>query len=122
MNNVNLIGRTTRDPELKYTQGGMAVTRFTLAINRIGKKDEADFINIVCFNKVAENVANYISKGKLVGVEGRIQTGSYTNKEGQKIYTTDILANNIEFLEKGEKANNDIPEGFHPTDSDDIPF
>lgn len=121
MNSWNGIGRLVRDPQLTYTQSGMAVTKFTIAINRI-KKDEADFINIVCFNKVAENVANYLSKGKLVGVEGRIQTGSYTNKEGQKVYTTDILANNVEFLERSDKKE-DIPEGFAAVDTEDsIPF
>lgn len=103
-----ILGRLVRGPQLTYTQGGMAVTKFTIATNRI-KKDEVDFINITVWGKQAEFVANYLSKGKLVGVEGRIQTGSYTNKEGQKVYTTDILADNVEFLERSDKKE-DIPE------------
>ena len=122
MNNFIGIGRTTRDPELTYTQSGVSITRFTLAINRIGKKDEADFINVVCFNKVAENVANYVTKGQLIAVQGRVQTGNYTNKEGQKVYTTDIAASQVEFLEFNKKDNGEIPEGFHPIDNDSIPF
>lgn len=123
MNNFIGIGRTTRDPELMYTNSGVAVTRFTLSINRIGKKDEADFINVVCFNKVAENVANYVSKGQLIAVQGRVQTGSYTDKDGNKRYTTDIAASQVEFLEFGKKDDVDIPDGFHPIDNDDIiPF
>lgn len=113
---------------------GTAVTRFTLAVDKElskAKKEEfeskgqatADFINITAWGKQAEFVANYLGKGKKVAVQGRINTGSY-EKEGQRIYTTDVVANNIEILEweNDNESNNDIPEGFHPTDNADIPF
>lgn len=130
MNNVALTGRLTRDPELRYIPSGTAVTKFTLAVDKNlsrEKKQEAernnqptaDFINIVVWGKQAENVANFTSKGKLIAVQGRIQSGSY-EKDGQRVYTTDVVASNVEFLEWGDKADS-VPEGFHPVD-DDIPF
>ena len=90
----------------------------------------ADFINIVVWGKMAENAANYLAKGRLVAIQGRIQSGSYVNDEGRTIYTTDVVASNVEFLEWGDKQNNSSGydsgysgiEGFHPTDSEDIPF
>ena len=92
----------------------------------------ADFIRIVVWGKQAENCANYLNKGKLVGVNGRIQTGSYDDKDGKRVYTTDVVANSVEFLEWGDSGNkasqsasdNEFPDvgGFHPTDNDDIPF
>lgn len=105
------VGRLTKDPELKYTQGGIAVCRFTLACNRPFKgqdgNNEADFINCVAWRKQAENVANYLHKGSLAGVEGRIQTGSY-EKDGQRVFTTEIVADSVQFLEpKG--TNNGQP-------------
>lgn len=132
MNNVALIGRITRDPELRYITSGTAVTKFTLAIDKGLSKEKkqeaernnqptADFINIVVWGKLAENVANYTSKGKLIAVQGRIQSGSY-EKDGTRIYTADVVASNIEFLEWGDKANDSVPEGFHPTNNDEIPF
>lgn len=132
MNNVNLIGRLVRDPELRYIPSGTAVTKFTLAVDKNlsrEKKQEAernnqptaDFINIVAWGKQAENVANYTSKGKLIAVQGRIQSGSY-EKDGQRIYTTDVVANNVEFLE-WDKKEDYVPEGFNEVDDrDDIPF
>lgn len=99
MNQTQLIGRLTKDPELKYSPSGVPVVRFTLAVNREMKRDEADFISCIAFNKVAESLANYQKKGSRIGVVGRIQTGSYENQQGQKIFTTDVIANSIEFLD-----------------------
>ena len=104
MNMVLLTGNLVRDPETTYTSSGMAVTRFTIAVNRnYGKKTEggqdADFIRITCFDKRAEFVNKYLSKGRKVGVEARIQTGSYQGKDGNTVYTTDFIANSIEFLD-----------------------
>lgn len=132
MNKVVLVGRLTKDPEVKYSNN-TAITRFTLAINRSFKKDgqqEADFINCVAFNKRAEAIANYVSKGHKLGVIGRIQTGSYTNQEGQRIYTTDVIVDEMEFLEsKNSSSGNSQPnpnadsDGFLPVeDDDDLPF
>lgn len=102
VNNVTLIGRLVKDVELKYSQNGVAMARFTLAVNRIKKSEngpDADFISILTFNKTAENVANYTAKGSLVAVVGSIQTGSYTNAENQKVYTTDVIAQSVQFLD-----------------------
>lgn len=100
MNNVVLTGRLVRDPELTYLQNEKhtAKTRFTLAINREGQRDVADFVPIIVFGKQAENCNQYLGKGSLVAVNGRIQTGSYKNRDGQTVYTTDVFANNVEFL------------------------
>lgn len=125
MNQVILIGNLTRDPDMKYTQAGLAITRFTLALNRPkkdGQDQGADFINIVTFGKLAENCANYLAKGRKTAVNGRLQTGSYEDKDGKRVYTTDVIANNVEFLEWEKKETQDTPDGFHPTDNDDIPF
>ena len=132
MNNVTLIGRLTRDPEVRYiSDSQMAVARFSVAIERPRKKDaekQTDFPNIVVFGKQAENCERYLGKGRLVGIQGRIQTGSYTNKDGVKVYTTEVVANNVEFLDWGDKGKqdetkrDDIPEGFAAIDSEDIPF
>ena len=102
MNNVVLVGRLTKDIELKYTQSGMAVAKFTLAVNRQFKKEgqpDADFIMCTAFSKTAENLANFMRKGSQIGVVGSIQTGSYDNKDGKRVYTTDVICNNIQFLE-----------------------
>ena len=104
MNLVVLTGNLAADPEKTYAGSGMAVTRFRLAVNRpFAKKNEgaqtADFIRITCFDKQAEFVDKYLSKGKKVGVEGRIQTGSYQGKDGNTVWTTDVIANRVEFLE-----------------------
>lgn len=102
MNIVTLIGRVTRDIELKYAQSGNAHCKFSLAVNRMKKDDPADFINCVAFGKTAEVVAEYVKKGHRLAVNGRIQTGSY-EKDGNKVFTTDIMVSNVEFLEsKGE--------------------
>ncbi len=109
MNKVCLIGRITRDPELRYTSSNIPTVRFTLAVNRTftsqNGEREADFINVVVWRNQAENVKKYVGKGSLVAVEGRIQTGSY-EKDGQKIYTTDVVADNVQFLESKAQSQN----------------
>lgn len=105
MNSVVLIGRLTKDPEVRYTSGSqMAVATFNLAIDRPTKKDEekkTDFPRVTVFGKQAENCERFLVKGRLVGVQGRLQTGSYTNKDGVTVYTTDVVADRVEFLEWG---------------------
>lgn len=114
MNSVQLIGRLTRDPEVRYTDGGLSIARFSLAVDRRFKQEngaDADFINIVAFGKTAEFIEKYFHKGMKVALNGRIQTGSYTDKDGKKVYTTDIVAENVEFCEsKGTSANNDAQD------------
>ena len=108
MNNVALIGRLTRDPEVRMTTSNTAVGRYTLAVDRRFKKDgdqSADFIPCITFGKAAEFAEKYLSKGIKIAVTGRIQTGSYTNREGQKIYTTDIVVETQEFVESKNDSN-----------------
>lgn len=145
MNKVILMGRLTRDPEVKYSQGekAMAIARYTLAVDRRGKRDEqnADFINCVAFDKAGEFAEKYFRQGMRVLISGRIQTGSYTNKDGVKVYTTDVVIEDQEFADsKGsgsdsgstpkqtsrptpQAASNDgfmnIPDGV---DDDGLPF
>ena len=114
INRVVLVGRLTRDPELRYSQSGTAICRFTLAVNRTfsnaqGEK-EADFINCVTFKKSAENVANFLRKGSLAGVDGRIQTGSYEGQDGRRIYTTDVICDSVQFLEPKGQAQENPPQ------------
>lgn len=103
INRVVLVGRMTRDPELRRTPQGDAVTSFTLAVNRNytsrDGQQQADFINCVVWRKPAENVERYCSKGSLVGVEGRIQTRSYDNTQGQRVYVTEVICDSVQFLE-----------------------
>lgn len=103
MNVANLVGRLTKEVELKYTQSGTAVGSFTLAVNRSFTKEngerEADFINCVIWRKAAENLANFTRKGSQIGIEGRIQTRNYDNQQGQKVYVTEIVVNNFHLLE-----------------------
>lgn len=120
MNKVVLIGRITRDPELRYTASNIPNTRFTLAVNRNFQNQngetEADFINIVVWRKQAENVKKFVGKGSLVAVEGRIQTGSY-EKDGQRVYTTDVVADNVQFLESKSQSQNRMPaDNVTPSD------
>lgn len=118
MNNVCLIGRLTRDPELRYTQSGQAVVRFTLAVDRRMSKQKkaeleanrgqtADFISCVAWNQTAELVANYMRKGSQLGVEGRIQTGSYQKEDNSTVYTTDVVVNSINFIGSAQQRNQD---------------
>ena len=107
MNRVILMGRLTRDPNISYSQSGdnMAIARFTLAVDRRGRRQDgadqqnADFIGCVCFGRQAEFAEKYLRQGTKIAVTGRIQTGSYTNKDGQKVYTTDVVLDDIEFAE-----------------------
>ena len=104
LNRIILIGRMTRDPELKYSGQGTAVANFTLAVNRKFKKEETDFINCVIWRQSAEFAANYGSKGRLTMIEGRLQVRSYENNEGKKVYVTEVVADDIKFLDKsGDK-------------------
>ncbi|MGG0643761.1 single-stranded DNA-binding protein [Sporosarcina gallistercoris] len=103
INRVVLVGRLTKDPELKYTQSGIAVTRFTLAVNRpfssqSGER-EADFINCVAWRKQAENTANFLRKGSLAGVDGRIQTSNFEGQDGKRVFMTEVVADSVQFLE-----------------------
>lgn len=120
MNNVILIGRLTKEPEITYTKDNLAVARFTLAVDRM-KKDETDFIRIVTFGKQAENCKKYLDKGKQVAIQGAIRTGSYQNKDGKTVYTTEILANNVQFLSSGrkEKKEEELPQGFYYDEADE---
>ncbi|NBG89699.1 single-stranded DNA-binding protein [Isachenkonia alkalipeptolytica] len=105
MNSVSLVGRLTKDPELRFTGTGKAVATFTLAVNRtFSKTDEADFFNIVTWQKTAENCANYLAKGQQVAVLGRLQSRSYENKEGRRIFVVEVVANEVEFLERRDKS------------------
>jgi len=123
MNRVILMGRLTRDPEVKYSQGerSMAIARYTLAVDRRGRKSDgneqtADFINIVAFGKAGEFAEKYFRQGMRVLVSGRIQTGNYTNKDGQKVYTTDVIVDDQEFADsKNAGGGNGNSAGNQPT-------
>ncbi|KTW21304.1 single-stranded DNA-binding protein [Staphylococcus xylosus] len=148
INRVVLVGRLTKDPEFRTTPSGVNIAKFTLAVNRTftnaqGER-EADFINVVVFRKQAENVNNYLFKGHLAGVDGRIQSRSYENKEGQRVFVTEVVADSVQFLEpknngqannvsKGQqtgtnnqRSSNDNPfannNGPIDIQSDDLPF
>lgn len=115
MNLVVLIGNLARDPEVRYSQSQMAIAKFTLAINRYVKdgENQADFIRVTAFGKQGELVENYLKKGNKVAIEGRIQTGSYQDKDGKTVYTTDVIANRIEFVEKrGQGGGSGDNQGF----------
>jgi single-strand DNA-binding protein len=137
MNSVQIIGRLTRDNDLKYSPQGVAVLKNTLAVNRRFKREESDFINILAFKQGAELIANHFNKGDEIAIEGHIQTGSY-EKDGRKVYTTEVVVDNITFTsgnkKQGQSSNNqqsqnsnqsinDPMEG-HPIDIDDsdLPF
>ena len=111
MNKAILIGRLTRDPELRYTSSNRAVRQFTVAIdrpftNQASGQREADFINVVAWDKTGENIGKYMTKGRLIAVEGRIQTRNYENNEGRRVYVTEVVASNVQFLESRNAANN----------------
>ena len=122
MNKAILIGRLTRDPELRYTSSNRAVCQFTVAIDRpfsnqaTGQR-EADFINVVAWDKTGENIGKFMTKGRLIAVEGRIQTRNYDNNEGRKVYVTEVIASNVQFLESrnasqstGNSSFDNMPE------------
>ena len=126
MNRVCLVGRLTAKPELRYTNSNLPVTRFSLAVNRTFSNNngqrETDFINIVVWRKQAENVCNFLDKGSLVSVEGRIQTGSYDGQDGQKRYTFEVVADSVQFLESKSQSQarmNSTTTGSTPYDYQD---
>ncbi|MGX0021464.1 single-strand DNA-binding protein [Staphylococcus hominis] len=141
INRVILVGRLTKDPEYRQTPNGVSVATFTLAVNRSftnsqGER-EADFINVVVFRKQAENVNKYLSKGSLAGVDGRIQSRSYENNEGRRVFVTEVVADNVQFLEpknnnqqnnqsqqQGQESanNNPFSNNNADIDTDDLPF
>jgi len=127
MNKVILIGRLTKEPNLSYAAGtGTAVCRFTLAVTRPFKKDETDFIRCVAFNKTAETIGQYLTKGRQIAIAGRIQTGSYDAQDGTKRYTTDVVVENFEFIgnsqNSGQSQNNNFDNDMTPVDDGDMPF
>lgn len=137
INNVVLVGRLTKDPELRYTPSNVAVASFSLAVNRNFKNQagdrEADFISCIMWRQQAENFANWLKKGALVGITGRIQTRSYDNQQGQRVYVTEVVAESFQILEKKDNAANNasmenpIPPSFEKTNpmdisDDDLPF
>lgn len=146
MNHVCLLGRLTKDPEVRYNSD-MAIARFSIAIDRPTRDDKADFPNIVVFGKQAENCERYLHKGQRAAIEGRLQTGSYERQDGSRVYTTDVVANRVEFIDwktddlsnengandkqyqnsknnaenERQSRTEDVPSGFEALD-DDIPF
>lgn len=118
INRVVLIGRLTRDPELRKTQNGTSVCSFTLAVNRRQNQDgtqDADFINCVAWNKLADNIQLYQKKGNQLGIEGRINTRSYDNQQGQKVYVTEVVAENVQFLTPRNDSNGQNVQGVTNT-------
>jgi single-strand DNA-binding protein len=117
INRVVLVGRLTKDPELRYTPNGVAVANFTIAVNRPFSNQqgerEADFISIVVWRRAAENVSNFIGKGSLVGIDGHLQTRSYDNNEGKRVYITEVVADSVQFLDpkNGRKSNGEANPG-----------
>ena len=140
INRVVLVGRTTKDNELRKTPSGASVLQFTLAVNRKVKSEgqpDADFINCVAWNKTADLISQYVHKGMLIGIEGRIQTRSYDDKDGKRVYVTEIVVESVQFLESSKNTqsqqNNDYtqynePQSEYAVDdtlniqSDDLPF
>lgn len=130
MNKVELVGRLTRDPEVRYTQGenASAIARFSVAVNRRFKNNEgnyeADFINCVAFGKSGEFIEKYFKKGMAIGISGRIQTGNYTNKDGVKVYTTDVVVEEAEFVESknggGASAPSNAPANNNAATNNDF--
>jgi single-strand DNA-binding protein len=133
MNKVIIMGRLTKEVDLKYTQSGTAVAKFSVAVDRRvkqGEEKKADFINCVAFGKTAEFISKYFAKGSSIAVVGRIQTGSYDNSEGKKVYTTDIMVEEVSFAggkkQEGQHPKNDADDsGFNVNmnnNDDDLPF
>lgn len=137
INNVTLVGRLTRDPELRYTPSNIAITTFSMAVNRNFKNQagdrEADFINCMIWRQQAENLASWAKKGALIGITGRIQTRSYENQQGQRVYVTEVVADTFQLLEKRDNSANQsniedqMPASFGATNpldisDDDMPF
>ncbi len=116
INRVVLVGRLTKNPELRHTPNGISVSSFTLAVNRKYTNEkgerEADFINCIAFKKTAENINNYLSKGSLAGVDGRLKSRSYENKEGQRVYVTEVICDSVQFLESKSTNSNQSQGGI----------
>lgn len=125
LNRVVLVGRLVKDPNLRYTSNGIAVANFTIAVNRPFKNDgeqQADFINAVIWRKPAENLANYMSKGSMIGIDGRIQTRNFEGQDGKTVYVTEVVADSVQFLEtKGSNENKQQNNQSNQTDNED-PF
>ena len=138
INRVVLVGRITKDPELRKTQSGTSVVSFTIACNRRvpSQGQDADFINCVAWNKTADFMAQYVKKGALLGLEGRIQTRSYDDKDGKRVYVTEVVADSVQFLESKKQAenvqneaytapvmqNNECVDYESDIETDDLPF
>ncbi|MEY8462490.1 single-stranded DNA-binding protein [Streptococcus merionis] len=128
INNVTLVGRMTRDAELRFTPSNQAVATFTLAVNRNFKNQngerEADFINCVIWRQAAENLANWAKKGALIGITGRIQTRNYENEQGQRVYVTEVVVENFQFLgsRAQQQGQGDAAQGGFDISDDDLPF
>ena len=120
MNKVILIGRLTKDPEIRYTQTSKAVANFTIAVSRRFKKDEADFINCVAWDKTAEFISKYFSKGSMIAVVGRIQTRTWEDSEGKKRYVTEVIVDEVYFA--GSKTETDKVADSPDYEDDDLPF
>ena len=125
MNRVCLVGRLTAKPELRYTGSNTAYTRFSIAVNRTfsnaqGER-EADFINIVAWRRQAENICQYLDKGSQVSIDGRIQTGSFTGQDGNKRYTTEVVADNVQFLDTRRSQNNSSPYDYQDAPAPEEP-
>lgn len=125
MNRVCLVGRLTAKPELRYTGSNTAYTRFSIAVNRTFSNSqgerEADFINIVAWRRQAETICQYLDKGSQVSIDGRIQTGSYTGQDGNKRYTTEVVADNVQFLESKRNQNNSTPYDYQDAPAPEEP-
>lgn len=122
MNSITLLGRLTKDPELKYSQKGTAYCRFTIAVSRPFDKDVTDFINCVALNKTAEVIANYLRKGKRVAIQGRLQIGSF-EKNGNTFHTSDVMVDNLHFIDyKDDKNSNNNSFVNNDGNNEDFPF
>lgn len=126
LNRIILIGRLTKDPELRYTPTGVATCSFTLAVDRSfvkeGNKREADFLPVVVWRQLAETCSSYLKKGRMVAAEGRVQTRSYENNEGRRIYITEVIADNVRFLDSGDTATAGTTTADNPGTTDDDVF
>lgn len=123
MNRVVLVGRLTKDPDLRYTPNGVPVATFTLAVNRPFSSDgekKADFINCVVWRKPAENVSNFLKKGSLAGVDGRIETRSYDGQDGKRVFVTEVIADSVQFLEP--KAQNSFDNHQQQAPKQEVPY
>lgn len=128
MNNVNILGRLTRDVDLRMTNSNLAIGRFNVAVDRKLSKEKrieaesnnqptADFISCIAFGRTAENIATYFKKGQRIAVSGHIQTGSYENQQGQRIYTTDVVVDSFDFVESNSSSNTNTNQGYsNPAD------